>query len=132
MTTVEGEPTVQKVIRPEEIIRARQVVREIYVDDRIRDYVVDLVSATRDPEAYGLDLAGLIRFGASPRATIFLVQAARAHAFIQRRGFVTPEDIKSVGMDVLRHRVILSYEAEAEEVTPEDVVQRVFDTVEVP
>jgi MoxR-like ATPase len=132
MTSPDGEPRVTPVIRPEEIRRAREVVRGVYVDDRIKDYVVNLVDATRNPSAYGLDLAGLIRYGASPRATIFLVQAAKAHAFIRRRGFVTPEDVKAIGLDVLRHRVILSYEAEAEEVSAEDVVQRVFDTVEVP
>jgi len=132
MTAEEGEPTVNQVIGADEILRARQVVRSVYADDRIKDYIVDLVNATRDPAAYGLDLSGLIRYGASPRATIHLAQAARAHAFIRRRGFVTPEDIKSVGPDVLRHRLILSYEAEAEEVTPEDVVRQVFDAVEVP
>ncbi|MGD8376231.1 MAG: MoxR family ATPase [Acidobacteriota bacterium] len=132
MTEGDGEPEVRPVITPPEILRARDVVRSVYLDERIKDYVVNLVDATRNPADYGLDLSGLIRFGASPRATIFLTQAAKAHAFIRRRGFVTPEDVKAIGMDVLRHRVILSYEAEAEEVTPEDVVQRVFDTVEVP
>ena len=100
----------------EEIMKARGVVRGVYVDDRIKDYVVNLIDATRNPAAYGLDLGDLIRFGASPRATIFLAQAAKAHAFIQQRGFVTPEDIKAMGHDVLRHRVIRSYEAEAEEI----------------
>jgi MoxR-like ATPase len=108
------------------------VVKGVYVDDRIKDYAVNLVDATREPARHGLDLAGLVRFGASPRATLYLVQAAKAHAFIRRRGFVTPEDVKAVGPDVLRHRVLLSYEAEAEEITPEEIVRRVFDAVEVP
>jgi MoxR-like ATPase len=127
-----GEPTATRVIRPEEIVRARGVVKGVYVDDRIKDYAVNLVDATREPARHGLDLAGLVRFGASPRATLYLVQAAKAHAFIRRRGFVTPEDVKAVGPDVLRHRVLLSYEAEAEEITPEEIVRRVFDAVEVP
>jgi len=132
MTGEAGEPQVTRVIRPEEIVRARAVVRGVYVDDRIKDYAVNLVDATREPARHGLDLAGLVRFGASPRATLYLVLAAKAHAFIRRRGFVTPEDVKAVGPDVLRHRVLLSYEAEAEEITPEEIVRRVFDAVEVP
>jgi MoxR-like ATPase len=132
MTGEEGEPQVARVIRPEEIVRARAVVRGVYVDDRIKEYAVNLVDATREPARHGLDLAGLVRFGASPRATLYLVLAAKAHAFIRRRGFVTPEDVKAVGPDVLRHRVLLSYEAEAEEITPEEIVRRVFDAVEVP
>ncbi|MEE8347140.1 MAG: MoxR family ATPase [Dehalococcoidia bacterium] len=132
MTAAGGEPRVSRIIQPEELLRARDVVRSIYVDDRVRDYVVNLVHATREPKAYGLDMAELIRYGASPRATIYLLVAGRAHAFLRRRGFVTPEDIKAVGPDVLRHRVILSYEAEAEEVTSEEVIRRVFDTIEVP
>ena len=110
----------------------REVVKEIYVDERIKDYIVRLVHATRKPREFELDLKDLIQFGASPRATIYLVQAARAHAFIKGRGYVTPEDIKAVGMDVLRHRIILTYEAEAEEITTESVVSRIFDAVQVP
>ncbi len=132
MTATGGEPRVDRIIQPAELLRARDVVRSIYVDDRVRDYVVNLVHATREPNAYGLDMAELIRYGASPRATIYLLVAGRAHAFLRHRGFVTPEDIKAVGPDVLRHRVILSYEAEAEEVTSEEVIRRVFDTIEVP
>ncbi|MDD3643170.1 MAG: ATPase, partial [Candidatus Krumholzibacteria bacterium] len=105
---------------------------EIYMDEKVADYVVNLVHATRVPGAYGLDVGGLIQYGASPRATIFLAMAARAHALLQGRGYVTPQDVKSVGMDVLRHRVIITYEAEAEEKTPEDVVQTIFDNVAVP
>jgi MoxR-like ATPase len=123
---------VTKVVQPTDILRVRQVVKDVYMDDRIKDYIVQLVSASRRPQDYRADLKDLIRFGASPRATIFLAQAARAHAFIKGRGYVTPEDIKAIGMDVLRHRIILSYEAEAEEVTTESIVSRIFDAVQVP
>jgi MoxR-like ATPase len=124
---------VRPVVNPAEILRARKAVEMIYMDSQVERYIVDLVLATRDPGAYGLeDLAGLIAFGASPRASICLARTARAHAFLSRRGFVTPDDVRALGMDVLRHRVLLTYEAEAEEVTPEDVVARVLDSVEVP
>ena len=123
---------VDPVIAPEDIVKARQVVSQIYIDDKVKDYVVDLVLATREPKAYGLDLEDLIEYGASPRASIYLKQTARAYAFLQGRGYVTPQDVKSVGMDVLRHRIIITYEAEAEEMTSEDIVRRVFDGVEVP
>jgi len=123
---------IQKVVSPADILRVREVVKEIYIDERIRDYIVQLIFATRKPQEFKLDLKDLIQFGASPRATIFLAQAARAHAFIKGRGYVTPEDIKAVGMDVLRHRIILTYEAEAEEVTTESVISRIFDAVQVP
>ncbi len=125
-------PRVDPVITTAAIASARRAVAEVYVDERIKDYVVNLVHATRRPAEHGLDLGGLIQYGASPRATIFLTMAARAHAFVRGRGYVTPEDVKAIGPDVLRHRVILTYEAEAQEVTPEDVVQRLFDGVEVP
>jgi len=124
---------VQPIVRTEDIIRARAVVDEIYVDEKVQKYIVDIVEATRNPEAYKLaDLKGLIQYGASPRATINLAIAAKAYAFLQGRGYVTPQDIKTIGMDVLRHRVIVSYEAEAEEKTPEMIVQKIFDEVEVP
>ncbi|MCW5979443.1 MAG: AAA family ATPase [Bryobacteraceae bacterium] len=123
---------VQPVITPEEILRLRRVVDEIYMDDKVEDYIVNVVEATRYPARYKLDIGGLIRYGASPRASIYLALAARAHAFLQGKGYVTPQDVKSVGPDVLRHRVIVSYEAEAEEKTSDDLVQRIFDTVEVP
>ena len=123
---------IQKVVGPADILRVREVVKEVYMDERIRDYIVQLVFATRKPQEFKLDLKDLIQFGASPRATIFLAQAARAHAFIKGRGYVTPEDIKAVGMDVLRHRIILTYEAEAEEMTTESVISRIFDAVQVP
>ncbi|MGI6458185.1 MAG: AAA family ATPase [bacterium] len=122
----------QRVLEPETILRAQKMVRQVYVDSKVRDYIVDLVFATRTPELYGLNIKGLIEYGASPRATINITIAAKAHAFLRGRGYVTPEDVKSIGMDVLRHRVILTYEAEAEEMTPEQVVQRVFDQIEVP
>jgi MoxR-like ATPase len=103
------------------------------VDDRVKDYIVNVVFATREPERHGLkDLAPLIEYGASPRASIALNLAARAHAFLRHRGYVTPEDVKAVGPDVLRHRLVLTYEADAEEVTAEQVVRRVFEVVEVP
>jgi MoxR-like ATPase len=122
-----------KIVDAEQLLKAREVVRDIYVDDRIRDYIVEVVFATREPAQRGLrDLVGLIEYGASPRASISLALAARAHAFLRHRGYVTPEDVKAVGADVLRHRVVLTYEAEAEQVTADQVVRRVFEVVEVP
>ena len=125
-------PQAAKVISIEDILKARLVVEDVYMDERVKEYILSIVFATRDPKASGLDIDDLIEFGASPRATLYLAQAARAHAFIRSRGYVTPEDVKSIGPDVLRHRVILSYEAEAENVKPEEIIQRIFDTVEVP
>lgn len=120
------------IIAPADILRVREVVKQVYLDERIKDYIVRLVHATRKPRDFELDMKDLIQFGASPRATIYLAQASRAHAFIKGRGYVTPEDIKAIGMDVLRHRIILTYEAEAEEITTESVVSRIFDAVQVP
>jgi MoxR-like ATPase len=118
---------------PTQLLEARKVVRDVYMDDRVKDYIVNVVFATREPEKNGLkELAPLIEYGASPRASIALNLAARAHAFLRHRGYVTPEDVKAIGPDVLRHRVVLSYEAEAEEVSAEDIVRRVFEVVEVP
>jgi MoxR-like ATPase len=128
----EDQPRASRVVETESILRARKVVEEVYMDDRVKEYILSIVFATRKPSEFGLDIGPLIEYGASPRATLFLAQAARAHAFIRSRGYVTPEDVKSVGPDVLRHRVILSFEAEAENVKPEEIVQRIFDTVEVP
>ncbi len=125
-------PAVQRVVTPAEILAAREVVNQIYMDDRVRDYIVDIVFATRTPKDYKLDIAPLIAFGASPRATLYLTLAAKAHAFVKGRGYATPEDVKSIAFDVLRHRVLLTYEAEAEDVTPEAIVQQVLDTIEVP
>ncbi len=129
----EGTPIqVHPVIQPEGILRAREVVNEVYMDEKVKDYIVDLVHATRKPEECQLDAKDLIQYGASPRATIFLCKAAKAHAFVNGRGYVTPEDVKSIGLDVLRHRIILTYEAEAENVTSDEVIKRVFDKVIVP
>ena len=126
-------PSVSPVVSPGQILRAREMVRRVYVDDKIKNYVLDLVLTTRDPGNNGLsDLRPFIAFGASPRAGINLVLAARAHAFVKGRGFVTPDDIKQVAPDVLRHRIIPSYEAEAENVTSADIVQRILDYAEVP
>jgi MoxR-like ATPase len=124
---------VRPVVRPDDILRARDVVKSVYIDDKIKAYIVNIVCATRDPEAFKLkNLKGLIRYGASPRATINLNIAARAYAFLKGRGYVVPEDVKAIGLDVMRHRVIPTYEAEAQELTSENVVQRVFDEIEVP
>ncbi len=126
-------PQVQPVVAPQDLLYARQVVNQIYVDEKIKEYILDIVFATREPGRNGLaDLQPLIDFGASPRASIYTVMAARAHAFLKGRGFVTPEDIKQIAPDVLRHRVVISYEAEAEEVTSADIVQRILDQIEVP
>jgi MoxR-like ATPase len=128
-----GEPRIKPVIETSDIIKARELCQSIYIDKKIKDYIVDLVFATREPEKYGLkDLKGLVRFGASPRASINLTTAARALAFLKRRGFVIPEDVKELAGDILRHRIILSYEAEAEEVTTDDVIQKILAGVEVP
>ncbi len=125
-------PKARAVVSAAQILNSRQVINDLYCDDKVKDYIVDVVCATRDPEAYKLPLQGLIQMGASPRATIALTLAAKAHAFIRGRGFVTPQDVKSIGLDVLRHRVTLTYEAEAEEKTAEEIVQRIFDELPVP
>ena len=133
MVTGEEQPDLNAVISPEQIVEAREMVRRIYVDDKITEYVLDIVAATRHPSGEALeDLPQLIAYGASPRASIFMIEAARAHAFVKGRGYVTPEDIKQLAPDVLRHRVITTYEAEAEEVTSDDIVRRILDHVEVP
>lgn len=124
--------SVNPVISPKDILRLRALVDEIYIDDKIKDYIIDIVFASRDPKAYNLELEEFIEYGASPRATIYLTLAAKAHAFIKGRGFVTPQDVKSIGMDVLRHRIIVTYEAEAEEINSEGIIQKIFDNVEVP
>ena len=123
---------VEPVLEPCDIIRLRGLADEIYMDEKIEEYILNVVECTRHPERYGLDMNDLIRYGGSPRATIFLAMAARTQALIEGRGYVTPQDVKTVGIDVLRHRVIVSYEAEAEEKTSEDLVQQIFDRVEVP
>ena len=133
MSTSRNAYQVKPVVSLEEIMQARKVFDEIYIDENLQDYIIDLVATTRDPEAHQLSsLKGMIQFGASPRASIFLNRAAKAYAFLQRRGYVVPHDIKSIGMDVLRHRIMLSYEAEAENVTADDILKKIFDTLEVP
>lgn len=126
-------PEVSAVASVEQILEARELINKIYMDKKVEEYIINLVFASRNPEEAGItDLAGLIEYGASPRATLALVKCARAHAFLNGRGFVTPEDIKSIGFDVLRHRVAPTYEAEAENITHEDLVRKIFDSVEVP
>ncbi len=128
-----GSIETRAVITTDDILKGRELVRKVYIDDALKQYIVNIVFATREPAAFGLaKLEDLIQFGASPRASIYLNMAARANAFMNHRGYVIPEDVKSVGMDVLRHRVIPTYEAEAEELTSEDIVQQIFDAVDVP
>jgi len=129
-----GKPiTVSARVNPKDIIEARKVVTGIYVDEKVKDYILNIVFATREPAKYGLpELADLISYGGSPRATIYLNLAAKAHAFLKGRGYITPEDVKAVGPDVLRHRILITYEAEAEETTSDDIVRKIFDTIEVP
>jgi MoxR-like ATPase len=131
--TAGPEPVAQAVLDPVSVLRARQSAAEVYVDGRIKEYVLDIIGATREPQGIGLtDLANLIEYGASPRAAIFLVRAAKAHALLQGRGFVIPEDIKGLGYDVLRHRILLTYRADAEGVTADELLRRIFDRVPVP
>ena len=126
-------PTVNQIITSQDIIKAKKVVQSIYFDDKVKEYVLDIVAATRNPKEYNLEeLSQLINYGASPRASISLIKAAKAHAFIQGRGFVTPEDIKAIGKDVLRHRVIPSFEAEAENINSDQIVEKIFSEIEVP
>jgi MoxR-like ATPase len=133
MATTQISDSVTAVVDAEHILNAQNVINDIYVDEKVEDYVLNLVFATRDPGEYNLgDMDNLIEYGASPRATINLVLAAKARAFLQHRGYITPEDVRYVGRDVLRHRVILTYEAEAEELTTEDILQRLFDSIEIP
>ena len=133
MSSSNNSHKVKSVVDPEDILAARKVIDSIYMDENLQDYIINLVTATRDPKGNQLSsYAGMIQFGASPRASIFLNRAAKAFAFLQRRGYVVPHDIKSIGMDVLRHRVILTYEAEAENVTADDILKSLFDTIEVP
>ena len=123
---------VETIIYPDDVIRLRELADDIFMDEKIEDYIVDLVEATRNPEAYKLNLKQLIRYGGSPRATIFLTMASKANALLEGRGYVTPQDVKSVAPDVLRHRVILTYEAEAEEKTSDDIIAEILATVDVP
>jgi MoxR-like ATPase len=131
--TAEQIPSASKVIEPKDILKARSVVNMIYIDEKVKNYIVDIVFATRFPGEHRLEgLKNLIAYGASPRATIFLTRAAKAHAFIKGRGYVTPDDIKAIGTDVLRHRIITTFEAEAEEISSDDIVKKVFEEIEVP
>ena len=125
-------PQINPVVQPSDILNGRKVINEIYIDDKVKDYIVDVVCATRDPEAYKIKVKEFIQLGASPRATIALTLAAKAYAFLKGRGYVTPQDVKSIGMDVLRHRVAITYEAEAEDKTSETIVQKIFDELPVP
>ena len=120
-------PAASPVVEPKQILNARKIINDIYIDDKVKDYIVDLVCATREPETYKIAVKDFIQLGASPRATINLTLAAKAYAFLKGRGYVTPQDVKSIGMDVLRHRVAITYEAEAEEKTSETVIQKIFD-----
>jgi MoxR-like ATPase len=132
MAHTQAQPTVEPVVSTEDILQARQVVDSIYLDDKIKQYIVDIVYATREPQTYQLDLGGYIEYGASPRATISLALAAKAYAFLKGRGYVTPQDVKTIGLDVLRHRVLVTYEAEAAEVTAEQLIQQIFERLPVP
>ena len=132
MAHAEPPPPIQPIITPEQILRARQTVDEIYIDDKIKAYIIDLIFATREPEQAGLNLQEYIKYGASPRATISLTLAARAHAFMEGRGYVTPQDIKSVAPDVLRHRLLLTYEPEAEELTSDELLRQILAEIPVP
>jgi MoxR-like ATPase len=133
MSVIDQPTNIHSVISPDDIMRARNAVNEVYMDEKIGKYIIDIVFATRNPEEYKLkELSNLIHYGASPRASIYLTLASKAYAFVQGRGYVTPQDVKSIGLDVLRHRVIISYEAEAEGKTSEYVIKKIFDEVEVP
>jgi MoxR-like ATPase len=132
MAAVEPNLKVEAVLAPADLFELRRAIDRLYVDDKIKRYIVDVIHATRTPAEYGLDIAQYVQYGASPRATIFLTRAAKGHAFLNKRGYVTPEDIKSIGYDVLRHRVSVTYEAEAEDITSENLIQRIFDTLKVP
>ena len=132
MARTSGQPTASAVVEAKTILAAREVINSIYIDDKVKDYIVDLVCATREPERYKIDVKDFIQLGASPRATISLALCAKAYAFLRGRGYVTPQDVKSIGMDVLRHRVAITYEAEAEEKTSETVIQKIFDELPVP
>jgi MoxR-like ATPase len=132
MATSEPNLGVHPVVSGDDILGARHVVNSVYVDDKLRDYIVDMVWATRDPKRYGIDLNGYVRYGASPRATIALTMAARAWAFLNGRGYVTPQDVKTFALDVMRHRVAVSYEAEAENITSENIITKVLETLPVP
>src|SRR5215472_16391817 len=132
MSAVEPRLHVETVLGPNDLAALSNAIDQMYVDDKIKRYIVDVVHATRRPADYGLDIAPYVQYGASPRATIFLTRAAKGQAFLDGRGYVTPQDVKSIGYDVLRHRLSVTYEAEAEDLTPEQLIQRIFDHLKVP
>lgn len=132
MACFAGRPQVQKIMDIQELIKAQKIIDDIYIDDKVTDYILDVVFATRNPKDYGLDLANVLEYGASPRASIALTLASKAHAFLAGRGFVTPHDVKSIGRDVLRHRIRLSYEGEAKELSADEIINRIFETLLVP
>ncbi len=132
MSAIDPDLSIEPVLEPDDIAALRRVIDRLYVDEKIKRYIVDVVHATRRPMDHGLDIAPYIQYGASPRATVFLTRAAKGQAFLEGRGYVTPEDIKKIGYDVLRHRLFVTYEAEAEEISPEDLIRRIFDHVPVP
>lgn len=132
MANTGGEISIEATIDPNAILEARKAVDQVYVDDKIKEYILDIVFATREPAKFGLDIAEYLKYGASPRATLALTVGARAHAFLQGRGYVTPQDVKSMAPDILRHRILLTYEAEAEEITSEDIVEKLLSEIPVP
>ncbi len=132
MAKTSAPPETQAVVSPDQILNAKKVINDVYIDDKVKDYIVDLVCCTRQPGTYNIDVAEFIQMGASPRATIALTLAAKAYAFLRGRGYVTPQDVKSIGLDVLRHRVTITYEAEAEEKTSETIIQKILDELPVP
>ena len=130
--TAEKQNEIQAVAEPSDILEIQKLVNRIYIDEKLQDYILEIIFATREPNVSGIDIEGLIHYGASPRASIYLNQAVKAYAFLQGRGYVVPQDIKTVGLDILRHRVILSYEAEAEDLTSDDIINKIFENIEVP
>jgi len=132
MANTKPDTSVEAVMTPEDILRLRELSDEIFMDEKIEEYIVNLVEASRNPQSYKMDIGNMIQYGASPRASIYLAMASKANALIEGRGYVTPQDVKSVAMDVLRHRVIITYEAEAEEKTSEDIIEQILKTVDVP
>jgi MoxR-like ATPase len=132
MASTNNHAAPEVVLHTDDILRLRGLVDQVYVDDKIKEYMIDLVFATREPAVYKLDLQRLIQYGASPRATLYLTLAAKAHALLQGRGYVTPQDVKSIGPDILRHRVIVTYEAEAEDIGADHIIRTIFDGIPVP
>jgi MoxR-like ATPase len=130
--TAEEQNEIKAVAEPSDIIEIQKLVNRIYIDEKLQDYILEIIFATREPKVFGIDIDDLIQYGASPRASIYLNQAVKAYAFLQGRGYVVPQDIKTVGPDILRHRIILSYEAEAEDLTSDDIINKIFENIEVP